>query len=87
MAKQAAKKAPEKTFRLGLVSASVFVNDVETDDGNREFRNVNLQRRYKDNGDWRSTSSFGLQDLPLAIRVLQLAQQHIEAAEVETHPF
>jgi hypothetical protein len=87
MAKQVAKKSPEKTFRLGLVSASVFVNDVETDDGAKEFRNVNLQRRYKDNGDWKSTTSFGLQDLPLAIRVLQLAQQHMEAAEADVQPF
>jgi len=84
MAKQPAKNAPEKTFRMGLVSASVFVNEVETDDGVREIRNVNLQRRYKDNGDWKSTTTFGLTDLPLAIRVLQLAQQHLESVESES---
>ena len=67
------------------MSASVFVNEVETDDGIRQIRNVNLQRRYKDNGDWKSTTSFGLTDLPLAIRVLQLAQQHIETIEAEVH--
>ena len=83
MPKQSAKNPPEKTFRMGLVSASVFLNEVETDDGVREIRNVNLQRRYKDNGDWKSTTSFGLTDLPLAIRVLQLAQQHIEGIEAE----
>ena len=83
MPKQAAKNPPEKTFRIGLVSASVFVNHIETDDGTKQVRNVNLQRRYKDNGDWKSSSSFGLQDLPLAIRVLQLAQQHIEQIEAE----
>jgi len=53
MAKQPSNP-PETTFRLGLVSASVFVNEIETDDGTKEIRNVNLQRRYKDNGDWKS---------------------------------
>ena len=24
-------KSPEKTFRIGLVSASIFVNDIEVD--------------------------------------------------------
>jgi hypothetical protein len=86
MPKQPAKNPPEKTFRLGLISASVFVNEVETDDGIRQIRNVNLQRRYKDNGDWKSTTSFGLTDLPLAIRVLQLAQQHVETIEAEVLP-
>lgn len=36
--------------------------------------------------DWKSTTSFGLSDLPLAIRVLQLAQEHIEQAEAEVQP-
>jgi hypothetical protein len=72
---------PEKVFRIGYVSASVFVNDVESEGGQRQVRNVNLQRRYKDGDDWKSSSTMGLSDLPLAIRVLQLAQRHVEDAE------
>ena len=52
---------PEKVFRVGSVSASVFVNKIDTENGKREIRNVNLQRRYKDgDGEWQSSSSFGL---------------------------
>lgn len=76
-------KSPEKTFRIGSVSASVFVNRVQGDGGKREVRNVNLQRRYKDGDEWKSSSSFGLADLPQAIRVLQLAQEHVESAEAD----
>ena len=36
---------PEKVFRIGPVSGSVFVNEVQTDGGKRTIRNVNLQRR------------------------------------------
>ena len=76
-------KSPEKTFRIGSVSASVFVNEVQGDGGKRQIRNVNLQRRYKDGDEWKSASSFGLSDLPQAIRALQLAQAHVESVEAE----
>ena len=76
-------KSPEKVFRIGSVSASVFVNEIEGESGKRQIRNVNLQRRYKDGDDWKSATSFGLTDLPNAIRVLQLALEHVETAEAE----
>ena len=74
---------PEKVFRIGYVSASIFVNEIETEGGKRTVRNVNLQRRYKDGNEWKSASSFGLGDLASAIRVLQLAQGHVENVEAE----
>lgn len=76
-------KSPEKIFRIGSLSASVFVNQVEAEGGKRLVRNVNLQRRYRDGDGWKSSTSFGLSDLPVAIRVLQLAQEHVEHAEAE----
>jgi len=82
-----AKNLPEKVFRIGLGSASVFINQVQGESGTRDVRNVNLQRRYKDGDEWKSTTSFGMADLPVAIRVLQLAQHHVEAAEMTGEPF
>ena len=75
---------PEKTFRIGSVSASIFVNEIDGDNGTRQIRNVNLQRRYRDGDEWKSTSSFGLNDLSAAVRVLQLAQTHVETIEADT---
>ncbi len=74
---------PEKVFRIGYVSASIFVNEIKTEAGTRTVRNVNVQRRYKDGNEWKSASSFGLGDLPCALRVLQLALQHMETIEAE----
>lgn len=74
--------APEKQFRIGLVSASVFANEVNGEGGKRTVRSVNVQRRYREgDGDWKTATSFALSDLPAAIRVLQLAQQHVEEQE------
>lgn len=72
------KQSPERTFRIGNVSASVFLQK----GGEREFRTVALQRSYLDGDERKYSSSFALQDLPTAVRVLQMAQAHVEEAEV-----
>ena len=75
---------PEKTFRLGSISASVFVNTVDNQEGGqRSFRAVLLQRSYRDGGDWKTSSSFRLADLPAAIAVMQMAMNHIAPIEAE----
>ncbi len=78
-------KSPETTFRLGNVSASVFVNEANGEGGKRKFRSVNVQRSYRDGDETKFVSSFGLSDLPTAIRVLQLAQAHVENKEAQSH--
>ena len=39
---------PEKKFKCGACSASVFVNQVKTADGMVPMKSVSLQRAYKD---------------------------------------
>jgi len=77
---------PERTFRIGLCSASVFVNsrNREVGDDNREYRVVNLQRRYKDGDEWKSSTSFSLADLPAAAKVLELAMHYVAEQEAST---
>ena len=77
------KRKPEAVFRIGFVSASVFVHDVDTDNGQRAIRSVNLQKRYRDGDETKYTTSFGLCELPQVMRVLQLAQQHVEMREAK----
>jgi len=46
---------PEKSFRLGPVHASVFLNDSQSG----PFHTIQVQRRYKDeqSGEWRSSAN------------------------------
>ncbi len=83
MARKNSDNKPEKVLRIGYVSASVFAHHVEVDDSKRTLRSVNVQKRYKDGDDWKYTSSFGLAELPQAIRCLQLAQQYVEGCEAD----
>lgn len=78
-----ASKRPEKVFRIGSVSASVFAHEVENDEGKRTMRSVSLQKRYLDGDEAKFTSSFNVSELPQALRVLQLAQEYVEAQEAE----
>ena len=80
-------KSPEKTFRIGLVSASIFVNDIEVDGKPRQILTANLQRRYRDpvDGEWKSSTSFSLAELPQAITALQLAMNFVAQQEAEVH--
>ncbi len=76
---------PERVFRIGAVSASVFVNEIGTESGKRQMRNVSLQRRYHDDkdGEWKSSSSFGLAEMPQALSVLEMAMKHVADKEAE----
>jgi len=78
-----AKSKPEKVFRIGFVSASVFAHELDSDDGPRTVRSVSLQKRYRDGDDVKYVSSFNLSELPQALRVLELAQHYIESHEAE----
>ena len=80
---QKRSQKPEKVFRIGYVSASVFAHEVENEGDTRVLRSVSVQKRYLDGEEVKYTSSFSLAELPQAIRVLQLAQGYVEAQEAE----
>src|SRR5438067_595675 len=73
---------PEQTIRLGLISASIFVNQIDAGEGKsretKEVRNVVFQRRYRDreSGEWKSADSFGLADLPALRELTELALKY-----------
>ncbi|RLE48283.1 hypothetical protein DRJ25_00235 [Candidatus Woesearchaeota archaeon] len=73
-----AKNMPEKKFRAGAVSATVWKNIQEKDGTEFEFFSVALERGYKDKtGQWKSTASLRVMDLPKAALVLQEAYRYI----------
>lgn len=76
-------RRPEKVFRIGFVSASVFAREVSGDNGNRVLRSVRIQKRYLDGTEAKYTDSFSLPELPQALRVLQLASEWVEQHEAD----
>lgn len=74
-------RRPEKVFRIGYVTASVFGHEVKNGDDTRTVRSVNIQKRYVDGDEVKYTSSFGLAELPQALRALQMATNWVEQQE------
>lgn len=73
-----ANSQPEITFRHGCCSASVFENEYERGDRKFTVRTVAFQRRYQDkDGNWQTTNSLKVNDIPKAVLVLQKAYEFL----------
>jgi hypothetical protein len=73
----AVAQKPVKVIRLRGVSASIFANHGKSDGRDITFHKVSVQRSYKDGDEWKQTTSFGRDDLPVVTMVLQRAWEFI----------
>ncbi|MBW2988338.1 hypothetical protein DRJ48_00275 [Candidatus Woesearchaeota archaeon] len=73
------KHKPERKFKAGAVTATIWKNEAVRQDGSKgEFYTVTLERRYKDrNGEWATSNSLRVNDLPKAVLVLDKAYEYI----------
>jgi len=67
---------PEKKFRFGCVTATIWKNEIDTKSGKFEVRSLNLEKSYKDSdGNWKNTGSLKTQDVPKAMLCLEKAYE------------
>ena len=71
--------APIKKFSAGSVSCALWENEIPTSNGQKAtMLKATVERRYKDrDGTWKSSSSFGRNEIPLAIYCLEKAFEAI----------
>jgi len=83
MQKSETINVPEKKFSTGVISATIWKNAGTSKKGDPvEFRTISLQRRYTDEkGEWKSTSSLRINDLPKASLVLNKAYEYLVLKE------
>jgi hypothetical protein len=67
------KQRPVHEIRLGRIRAAIWAN--QNDNGT--WYNVTLSRSYKDGDDWRSSASFGRDELLTLAKVADLANSWI----------
>lgn len=69
---------PEIVFRHGSCSAAVFSNEVRREEETFTAKNVAFQKRYRDaSGEWQTTNSLNVNDLPKAVLVLNKAYEYL----------
>jgi hypothetical protein len=82
------KNMPEKKFRAGPVAATVWSNDVVRDGKTLSYKTISFERSYKDKkGEWQSTNSLRVGDVPRAMLVLGKAYEYLalnDGAEEES---
>ena len=73
------KHLPEKKFSTGAISATIWKNSRMSKDGKVfETHSVNLQRRYANrSGQWMTTNSLRITDLPKAALVIDEAYKYL----------
>ena len=69
---------PEKRFKIGACTASVFANEIDTDSGKAIVKSVSLQRTYKDkSGEFQYANSYSVNDIPKAVLALNKAYDYL----------
>ncbi len=75
------KNKPQKKFRAGAVTATIWRNQTED---NKEYSTVSFERSYKDkSGEWKTTNSLRVNDLPKAAMVISKAYEFLALNEKE----
>lgn len=70
------KNMPEKKFTAGGITAAIWMNPSK--DGKFMNRSITIDKRYKDNeGNWKSTGSVNVNEIPKVILVLEKAYEHL----------
>ncbi len=80
------KKRPEKKFRAGPISATIWANEGKNDKGEPvTFKSISFDRNYMDKeGNWQSTNSLRTNDLPKAMLVLSKAYEYVSISDDNT---
>ena len=64
------RNRPVHEIRLGRVRASIWTNRGR---GQGTWFNVSISRLYRDGNEWKTTTSFGRDDLPLVSKAAEMA--------------
>ncbi len=66
---------PTHKIAVGATTVAIWSNVVKMPEGERTMERVTVDRRYRDRstGEWKSTASFNMSDLPRLILALQEA--------------
>lgn len=69
---------PEKRFRCGGCEAAIFENEINKGGSTVKLKKVAFQKRYKTpDGNWKSTYSLDVNDIPKAVLALSKAYAYL----------
>jgi len=80
---------PEKKIRAGAIAATIWQNHGQNKDKEPvTYRTISLERSYKDkSGEWKSTNSFRINDLPKVALVANKAFEYLVISDASAFLF
>jgi hypothetical protein len=69
---------PEKKFKCGPVSASIWANTKSAHGETVKFRSVTINKAFKDGDKWKYTEKFDIEDLPKVALVATEAYKYLK---------
>lgn len=80
-----AGQKPVEKVKAGNVDGALWLNDLTTNDGKKvTVLKASVQRRYRDkDGQWKSSTSFSRNEIPLAIYCLQKCFEKIIEKQID----
>ena len=72
-----AQSKPVQKFRAGAISCALWENEITVNGRKIKVLKATVERRYKDGDEWKSSGSYGLNEIPRAIWCLQKAFDHM----------
>ena len=72
-----ASAKPVHKIRAGQVSCALWENEISVNGRKIKVLKATVERRYKDGEEWKSSGSYGLNEIPRAIWCLQKAFDHM----------
>ena len=73
---------PVHEIKLGRIRASIWRNESDRQD---IWFNVSISRVYRDGEQWKQTTSFGRDDLPIVAKAAEMAYAWIWSTKGECH--
>ena len=77
------KKQPIKKFAAGAVNLAIWENQKQKDGKQFVVNSVSIERRYLEGENWKSTNSFGVNDLQKIRLVVDKAQEFLFLKDIE----
>tara|TARA_R110001592_G_scaffold153763_2_gene382518 strand:+ start:2130 stop:2396 length:267 start_codon:yes stop_codon:yes gene_type:complete len=78
--KKATANKPVEELRLGAIKAAIWQNEAK----NGHRYNVRITRLYKDGDEWKTSDSFGRDELPMVAKIADMAHTWIFGASQRT---
>jgi len=76
---------PKAKFNAGQISSALWENEITVNGRKVTMLKASVQRRYKDgkDGQWKSSTSFSRNEIPLAIYTLQKCFEYMIEGQKE----